>query len=119
MAGMLLVKWSSLFNLSFPMSWVRWAAVFLYLGWCVYQISVSPGSNSGHMSLMLLVLLFSFSPRGNIYVGSEGIVFRMKFIPWTAVRERKMVMRGRRNYLESHLWRIPLPGNAPDLTHQT
>lgn len=97
--GIIQAKWSSKLNLSFPMSCVRWGAIFLYLFWCVYQVVRQPEANAGHFSFMLLVILLSFAPRWNVFLGSGGIIFNMKVIRWERLSEKKVVSEGRNKYL--------------------
>jgi len=47
-----------------------------------------------------MIILLGFTPRWNVYVGSEGILLKMKFIPWKNISEKKIVARNNRKYLE-------------------
>ena len=105
--GAIQAQWSSSFNLSFPMSWLRCGAIFLYFLWCLYQVVVEPGANNGHFSFMLLLIFLSFTPRWNIYFGSKGIVTRMKVIPWTKVSEKKIYFKNGYRYLEIKGYFVP------------
>jgi len=125
--GTIQAKWSSKLNLSFPMSWVRWAAIVLYLFWCVYQVVRAPRANAGHFSFMFLVIILSFAPRWTVYLGSDGIISNMKEIPWEKLSEKKVVREGRNRYLymkESQVsaqakvktWKIRLPKHVLDIS---
>lgn len=99
-AGKILAQWSSIYNLSTPLSWIAISFIFLYFLWCLYQIIQDPRASDGHHRLMFLIIFLSTSPLGNIYLGSEGIILGMRFIPWKKIKEKKIILKGRRRYLE-------------------
>jgi hypothetical protein len=107
-------KWSGSFNLSIPMGRVRGAVVLIYLGWCAYQIVQNPLGNGGHLSLMLLGIILSFAPRENVYLGSNGIIHRLKFIAWAEIRGKKIPERDQARYLVVDSGRIRLPKKVSD-----
>jgi len=91
---------SLFFNLTFWINRFVLTAFSAYFLWCVYQIVSAPESSNGYHRLMILVFVLSFTPRWNVYIGSDGILFRMKFIPWENVVEKKIVYRGKNRCLE-------------------
>jgi len=71
---------------------------------------------------MILIFVLSFTSRWSVYVGSEGILLHMKFIPWSNISEKKIIFRGKNRYLEisgtfrsglskTETKRIPIPKN--------
>ena len=97
--GDIQAKWSSHFHPAFLMSWIRWAAVMLYLAWTVFLLMKKVSSSNGHLNVMLLIFLFSFAKRWNVYLGSKGILWRMRVMLWTDVLERRVIMPGKGRYL--------------------
>lgn len=124
--GKIQASWSSFFNLYFPLNWFVLPVLFAYFLWCVYQIASDPKSSNGYYRLMFLIIFLFFTPRWNIYIGSDGMLFRMRFIPWERVKEKQITVRGKRKYLEIKeiiasdssavkTRRIPLPKHAADI----
>jgi len=99
-AGRIQANWSIIFNFSSLLSWFIVSFIFAYFLWCVYQIATEPGGADGHHRLMFLLILLSFTPLGNIYLGSEGIILHMRFIPWKYVKEKEIIIKGKKRYLE-------------------
>jgi len=98
--GKIQAKWSSFYNFSSLWNRVGLSLLFLYLVWCFYQIASTPKSSSGYQRLLFLIILLSLTPRWNVYLGSEGILLNMRFIPCKNILEKKIVARGKRKYLE-------------------
>jgi len=120
--GDIQAQWSSFFNFSFWINRFVLTAFTAYFLWCIYQIVHSPQSSNGYHRLMILIFVLSFTPRWNVYVGSEGILLHMKFIPWSSISEKKNIFRGKNRYLEisgtfrlglskPETKRIPIPKN--------
>lgn len=120
--GDIQAQWSSFFNLSFWINRLVLAVFTAYFLWCVYQIVRAPQSSNGYHRLMILIFVLSFTPRWNVYVGSEGILLHMKFIPWGNISKKKIIVRGKNKHLEisgifrsglskTETKRIPIPQN--------
>ena len=120
--GDIQAQWSQFFNLSFWINRFVLAAFTAYFLWCVYQIVRAPQSSDGYHRLMILIFVLSFTPRWNVYVGSEGILLHMKFIPWRNVSKKKIIVREKSRHLEisgafrsglskTETKRIPIPKN--------
>ena len=121
-AGKIQAKWSSFYSFSFPLSRLVLIVLFAYFLWCVYQIISDPKSSDGYHRLLILIIHLSFTPRWNVYIGSEGILHHLKFIRWEDVREKRILVRGNKRYLEireslspsfseTKIRRIPMPKN--------
>jgi len=99
-AGKIQAQWSAFLNLSNPLSLLVLIFILAYFLWCIYQIALDPGASDGHNRLMILVFFLGFTPAGNVYIGSEGIIIHLTFIPWKNVEEKKITHRRNRRYLE-------------------
>lgn len=119
-AGKIQAQWSTIFNLSTPLSWFLKIFISSYFLWCVYQIVVDPKASDGHHRLMFLIILLSFTPLGNVYIGSVGIILHIRFISWKNVDEKEIILKRKRRYLQiigllspssskTKIKRIPLP----------
>lgn len=120
--GDIQARWSLFFNLSFWINRLVLTAFTAYFLWCVYQIVSDPQSSNGYHRLIFLVFVLGFTPRWNVYIGSEGILLHMKFIPWSNISEKRIFVRGKNRYLEisgifrsglskAETKRIPIPRN--------
>jgi len=98
--GKIQASWSSFYNFNFPFNWFVLPVLFAYFLWCMYQIFSEPESNSGYFRLLILIIFLAFTPRWNGYIGSDGILFHMKFIPWERVKNKQITGKGKRKYLE-------------------
>ena len=120
--GDIQARWSSFFNLSFWINRLVLTAFTAYFLWCVYQIVRAPQSSSGYHRSIILIFVLSFTLRWNVYVGSQGILLHMRFIPWININKKKIIVRGKNRYLEisgtfrsglskTETERIPIPKN--------
>jgi hypothetical protein len=120
--GRIQAQWSSFFNLSFWINRFVLTVFTAYFLWCVYQIVRAPQSSNGYHRLMMLIFALCFTPRWNVYVGSEGILLHRRFIPWIDIGKKKIIVRGKNRYLEisgafrsdlskEETKRIPIPKN--------
>lgn len=98
--GTIYHRWSSKFNLEFPLSWLRWAAIIAYLIWSLYRIINEPHRSSNYTNLFLLVIILGFYPTWHTIVGSKGIILGTKVVLWKIVKEWKIIEKGRFKYLE-------------------
>lgn len=122
--GKVWAKWSTAF-ISSPLRWMIWVFLLIYFIWCVYQMAAEFQAIKGHHRLMFLIILISFLPIGNVYVGSRGMIVQMRFIPWKNLNIRASATTAKRRYLEigwtssfsSKIKRklIPVPKRIPDL----
>jgi hypothetical protein len=125
LVGDVKAKWALRFNLAFPWEWLR---IILLLGILAIAVLVAierPPDVDSFGSLALAFLVLAFFPRNNcVVVGSAGLLDRRVFIPWTSVKEKRLVEERGRRYLElkiaaepgtgaaEHLRRIRVPGNV-------
>jgi len=93
-------KWSSKFNLTFPINWVNWIAVIAYLLLSFSLIITEPHRDNDYTLLVLFIIFLSFYPRWNVIVGSKGIIIGMKIIFWENILERRIIDKGKFRYLE-------------------
>ena len=98
--GKIQAGWSSIYNFNFLFNWIVLPVLFAYFLWCMYQIFSEPESNNGYFRLLILIVFLVFTPRWNGYIGSDGILFHMKFIPWDRVKDKQVTGKGKRKYLE-------------------
>ncbi|MBS3819491.1 hypothetical protein KGY73_08325 [bacterium] len=106
-------KWSSRFNLEFPLNWAVWGFVVLYLAGSLYFIATLPYQNNDWTLLVILFLFLSFYPKWNVYVGTKGILWGTRMYLWEKVEKSSVVEKGKYTYLilkyPSREKRIPVP----------
>lgn len=101
LVGRVQAQWSERFNPAYPGEWLRWALLVGVLGMAVALFFLRPASIDPYWSLGLVFLILAFFPRNNfIVVGEAGLLDRSVFIPWSSVRERRIVEERGRRYLE-------------------
>jgi len=122
-------KWSSKFNLTFPINWVNWIAVIAYLLLSFSLIITEPHRDNDYTLLVLFIIFLSFYPRWNIIVGSKGIIMEMEIIFWENIIERRIIDKEKYRYLELK-WasdsapfekktkRISIPSKLPDILNK-
>lgn len=75
--------------------------IFLvYPGWAIYQTASSGKVSDGAYYLMWFLVLLNLVPGWKILIGKEGILYRRTFIPWSKVRERRIIPKRKRTILE-------------------
>jgi hypothetical protein len=101
LVGRVQAQWSIRFNLAYPWEWLRWLSLFGLLGLAAALLVLKPAVIDPYGALALVFLVLAFFPRNNfVVVGEAGILDRSVFVPWTAVRERRIVEDRGRRYLE-------------------
>jgi hypothetical protein len=87
-SGEKLAGWSRVSELSFIENRLILALLLVFAAWCGWQIINNPGSPAGYRSSLVLLFALANAPRWEVVVGKEGIVHRLKFIPWQSVKAR-------------------------------
>jgi len=109
--GSIQARWSIRYDLSLGENRFRLILLLLLIVLWVVLLSRRPGLVPWVDGLAIIVLSLAFFPRYNfIVVGSEGVLDRWIFIPWTSVRERRIVEDRGRKRLELRL--APEPGSG-------
>lgn len=107
--GQVRTHWRIRFNFAFPENWLILILVLGYLAVCAVLLVTRPKAIDGYHWLVILMLGMAFYPRFNfVDIGSEGVLDRLVFIPWSAVCERRVVEDRGRRYLELRI--VPGPG---------
>lgn len=120
--GIVYTEWSSKFNRTIHLNWLRWILLILYLLFSISFVVVEPGNDKNYILFVLFTIFLSFSPRWTVVVGSRGIVAGMRIFLWKNLLEWKVLEKRRVKLLElkwaSHSLpikiktkRIPLPKN--------
>ena len=91
LVGEKLAEWSRASELSFMENRVFLAILLAFVAWCGWQIVRNPASPGRYRSLLVLLFVLANAPRWNVVVGRAGIVHRLKFIPWQAVKARTVL----------------------------
>ena len=101
LVGRVEAQWSVRFNLAYSWEWLRWVCLVGVLGVAVALIYLRPAAVDPYWSLGLVLLVLAFYPRSTfVVVGDAGLLDRSVFVPWSSVRERKVVEDKGRRYLE-------------------
>ena len=101
LVGRVRAEWSIRFNLSYPWEWLRWLLLLALLAIVVFALVARPAAYDAYWSLAVVCLALAFFPRNNfIVIGEAGLLDRSVFLPWTSIREKKIVEDGGRRYLE-------------------
>jgi hypothetical protein len=107
--GEVRAHWTIRFNFAFPENWLILALVLGYAAVCAVLLITKPRSIDGYHWLVILMVGMAFYPRFNfVDIGTEGVLDRRIFIPWSAVNERRVVEDKGRRYLELRI--TPGPG---------
>ncbi len=91
LAGENLAEWSRASELSFMENWAFLAVLLVFAAWCGWQVAHNPASPAGYRSLLVLLFVLANAPRWSVVVGREGVVHRLKFIPWQTVKARTVM----------------------------
>ncbi len=101
LVGRVQAQWSERFNPAYPRERLRWVFLIGVLGMAVALFFLRPASADPYWSLGLVFLILAFYPRNNfVVIGDAGLLDRSVFIPWSSVRERRIVEEKGRRYLE-------------------
>ncbi len=101
LVGVVRAQWSVRFNLSYPWERLRWLFLAGLFGTAAVLVFLRPAVSDPYWSLGLVLLVLAFYPRNNIIVvGDAGLLDRSVFVPWSSVRERRVVEEKGRRYLE-------------------
>ncbi|MBM3297958.1 MAG: hypothetical protein FJY83_10225 [Candidatus Aminicenantes bacterium] len=93
-AGRLHVRWSSLFHLG-SLENIALLSLAAFAGASsLLLILRDPGSPDGYRRLLLLAFGLSLAPRRSVAVGSLGIVYKMRFLPWTSIKSMAYRKKG-------------------------
>lgn len=85
-AGAAHACWSRLFHLGFVENLLVLGLLLAVGVWSLALIALNPEGPEGYRKLLLLAFGLSLAPRRNAVIGHRGIVYRMRFIPWSSIR---------------------------------
>ena len=91
LVGEKLAEWSRASELSFMENWAFLTVLLAFAAWCGWQIARNPSSPASYRSLLVLLFVLANAPRWSVALGRAGVVHRLKFIPWQAVKARTIL----------------------------
>ncbi|MBN2198639.1 MAG: hypothetical protein JW747_02205 [Candidatus Aminicenantes bacterium] len=85
-AGTAHACWSGIFHLGFVENLLVLGLLLAVAAWGLALIALKPESPEGYRRLLLLAFGLSLAPRRNAVIGNRGIVYRMRYVPWSSIR---------------------------------